>query len=74
MDLDVVHRESVFDEMDVLQMDDVGIDAADFMQQIDTKHHGQHVANEMETTSCTWTWLYLYGDGFLIELMFLRNH
>jgi hypothetical protein len=34
-------------------MDDVGIDVADFMQHIDTKHHGQHVADEMRTTSWT---------------------
>jgi hypothetical protein len=33
--------------------DDVGIDVADFMQHIDTKHHGQHVADEMRTTSWT---------------------
>ena len=30
-----------FEEMDVLQMDDdVGIDVADFMHYINTKHHG----------------------------------
>ena len=33
--------------------DDVGIDLVDFMQHIETKHHGQHVADEMETTSWT---------------------
>ena len=37
--------------------DDVGIDVADFMQHISTKHHGQHVTDEMRTTSWTWTWL-----------------
>ena len=34
-------------------MDDVGIDVADFMQYIDTKNHGQHVSDEMRTTSWT---------------------
>ena len=43
-----------FEEMDIVQMDDdVGIDAADFMHHIGTKHHGQHVADEMRTTSWT---------------------
>ena len=40
--------------MDVLKIDDdVGIDVASFMQHIDTKHHGQHVADEMEFTPWT---------------------
>ena len=59
MDLNVAHRESGFDEMissyegDTHMDDDVGVDVADFMQHISTKHHGQHVADEMETTSWT---------------------
>ena len=67
MDLDVAHRDSVlmrgslhFEEMDFTHMDDdVGIDVADFTQHIDTKHHGQHVVDEMEFTSWTWAWLIL---------------
>jgi len=47
-----------FEEMNFTHMNnDVGIDAADFMQHIDTKHHGQHVAGEMVLTSWTWAWL-----------------
>jgi len=65
MDLDVAHRESGLmggylhvEEMDFTHMDDdVGIYAADFKQNIDTKHHGQHVVDEMKTTSWTWAWL-----------------
>lgn len=61
MELDVAYRESSlmrgsihFKYMDISQMDDdVGIDAANFMQHIDTKHHGQHVADKMENTSWT---------------------
>ena len=37
--------------------DDVGIDATDFMQHIDTKRHGQHVVDDMEFTLWTWAWL-----------------
>ena len=37
--------------------DDVGVDVADFMQHISTRHHGKHVADEMRATSWTWTWL-----------------
>lgn len=39
--------------------DDVGVDVADFMQHIDTKHLGQCVANEMRTTSWTRAWFTL---------------
>ena len=58
MDLDVAPQELDIDEMISsygrdTHMDDVGIDVADFMQHIDTKHHGQHVADEMRTTSWT---------------------
>jgi len=31
--------------------DDVGVDVVDFMQHINTRHNGQHLADEMETTS-----------------------
>jgi len=34
-------------------MDDVGIDVANFMWYVDTKHPGQHVADEMRTNSWT---------------------
>ena len=58
MDLDVAHRELEIDEMissygGDTHMDDVGIDVVDFMQHIDTKHHGQHVVDEMRATSWT---------------------
>ena len=47
-----------FEEMDFTHMDDdVRIYATDFMQPIDTKHHGKNVADEVETTSWTWAWL-----------------
>ena len=59
MDLNVAHQESIFEERvssygaDTHIDDDVGIDVVDFMQHIDIKHHGQHVADEMRTTSWT---------------------
>lgn len=47
-----------FEEMDFTHMDnDAGIDVADFMQHIGTKHHGKYVPYEMEFTSWTWAWL-----------------
>ena len=33
--------------------DDVGVDVTNFIQHINTKDHGQHVADEMRTTSWT---------------------
>lgn len=65
VNLDVAHGKSSsmsgylqFEEMDFADMnDDVGMDAVDFMQHIDTEHHGQHIADEMRYTSWTWTWL-----------------
>lgn len=48
--------------------DDVGIDAANFMQHIDTKHHGQYVADEMETTSWTRAWLTLVWRWILDQV------
>ena len=58
MDLDVAHQELEIDEMissyeGDTHMDDFGIDVADFMQHIDTKHQGHHVADGMETFSWT---------------------
>ena len=59
MDLDAAHQELKFDEMvssyggDTHMDDDVGVDVANFMQHISTRHHGQHVADEMRTTSWT---------------------
>jgi len=54
------------EEMDFLQMDhDVRIDTANFMQHIDTKQNGLHIADEMEATSWTWAWLILVSRWIL---------
>ena len=52
------------EEMDFTHMDDdVGADAVDFRQHIDTKHHGQHVADEMDGVSMDLSMD--YGDTYL---------
>ena len=45
-----MRRSLHFEEMNVFQKDDVGVDVVDFMQHISVKHHGKHVADEMGTT------------------------
>ena len=53
--------------------DDVGIDVVDFRQHIGTKNHGQHVADEMRTTSWTLAWLTLIWGWILDQVEDVRG-
>ena len=48
--------------------DDVGVYVTDFIQHISTRHYGQHVADEMRTTSWTLAWLTLVWRWILDRL------